>query len=360
MTTENETPPGQPLSGASSAENLLAAHLAEQAGRFLRALPDVDLGTLRRVDGALHAFGSLLEPIWAETMRGDLAALVVTLGQERGYSRRLARLLAAVDSLTCTDTTVPTPRTGEAARGAEGGVATEHMVGGLLAHHPGAPKARAMLERQLTLARSRSHTAALQELGSSRFHSLADRMTLLVSDLPLRSPGTAHQPEQLLAYTARLGEALELTVSRLPLQRAAQPYNGDALHRVAVVPAADSPAMAAHEDAAWTRVGAAVRYARYALEVCRPLLGERTEEPLTGLAALAAHLERQQEAADAAEAAALAARTPRITPATAYVLGVVHADQRLEVEAARHAFSVSWPAFHSSGWLTDPWLARST
>ncbi|WP_042389422.1 CHAD domain-containing protein [Streptacidiphilus melanogenes] len=350
MTTENETP----LAGASSAEGLLAADLADQAGRFLRALPDVDLGTLRRVDGALHGFGALLEPIWAETLRGDLAALVVTLGQERGYTRRLARLLAAVDSLTCTDASVPTPRTAADPIGP-----AEAVVGGLLAHHPGAPKARAMLERQLTLARSRSHTAALQELGSSRFHSLADRMTLLVSDLPLRDPVASNPPEHLLGHAARMGEALELTVSRLPLSRAVQPYNGDALHRVPV-PAAEPTPSAAHEDAAWTRAGAAVRYARYALEVCRPLLGERTDQPLAGLAELAGHLEQQQEAADAAEAAALAARTPRITPATAYVLGVVHADQRLEVEAARHAFSVSWPAFHSSGWLTDPWLARST
>jgi hypothetical protein len=350
MTTENETP----LAGASSAESLLAADLAEQAGRFLRTLPDVDLGTLRRVDGALHGFGGLLEPLWAETMRGDLAALVVTLGQERGYTRRLSRLLAAVDSLTCTDASVPTPRTA-----ADPVRPVDVAVGGLLAHHPGAPKARAMLERQLTLARSRSHTAALQELGSSRFHSLADRMTLLVSDLPLRDPGASNPPEQLLSCAARMGEALDLTVSRLPLSRAAQPYNGDALHRVPVA-AADSAALAAHEDAAWTRAGAAVRYARYALEVCRPLLGERTDQPLAALAELAAHLEQQQEAADAAEAAAVAARTPRITPATAYVLGVVHADQRLEVEAARHAFSMSWPAFHSFGWLTDPWLARST
>ncbi|RAG84580.1 CHAD domain-containing protein [Streptacidiphilus pinicola] len=350
MTTENETP----LAGASSAEGLLAAHLAEQAGRFLRNLPDVDLGTLRRVDGTLHGFGALLEPLWAETMRGDLAALVVTLGQERGYTRRLGRLLAAVDSLTCTDAGVPTPRTA-----ADPARPADSPVGGLLAHHPGAPKARAMLERQLTLARSRSHTAALQELGSSRFHSLADRMTLLVSDLPLRDPAGNNPPEQLLSYAARTGEALEATVSRLPLHRAVQPYNGDALHRVPV-PAAEVNAIAAHEDAAWTRAGAAVRYARYALEVCRPLLGDRTEEPLAGLAQLAGQLERQQEAADAAEAASLAARTPRITPATAYVLGVVHADQRLEVEAARHAFSVSWPDFHSSGWLTDPWLARST
>jgi hypothetical protein len=355
MTTENETPRG-PVLGASSAEGLLGAHLAEQAGRFLRTLPDVDLGTLRRVDGALHAFGALLDPLWAETLRGDLAALVVTLGQERGYTRRLGRLLSAVDSLTCTDAAVPTPRSAAAVDPAQ---SPEAAVGGLLAHHPGAPKARAMLERQLTLARSRSHTAALQELGSSRFHSLADRMTLLVSDLPLRDPAGGNPPERLLSYAARMGEALELTVARLPLQRAGQPYNGDALHRVPV-PAAEAAALAAHEDAAWTRAGAAVRYARYALEVCRPLLGERTEEPLAGLGRLAAHLERQQEAADAAEAAALAARTPRITPATAYVLGVVHADQRLEVEAARHAFSVSWPEFLTSGWLTDPWLARST
>ncbi|MEY9846278.1 CHAD domain-containing protein [Streptacidiphilus sp. MAP5-3] len=355
MTTEIEPA----AAGASSAESLLGAHLAEQAGRFLRALPDVDLGTLRRVDGALHGFGALLDPTWGDTMRGDLAALVVTLGQEHGYTRRLTRLLTAIDSLTCTDATgVPTPRSGETSGGAGlPSLAAEPVTGGLLANHPGAPKARAMLDRQLTLARSRSHTAALQELGSARFHSLADRMTLLVSDLPLRAPAESRPPEQLLAYAGRMGEALELTVSRLPLDRAAQPYNGDALHRV---PVAADPLQAAHEDVSWTRVGAAVRYARYALEVCRPLLGGRADEPLAGLVQLAAHLDQQQEAADAAEAAALAARTPRITPATAYVLGVVHADQRLEVEAARHAFSRSWPDFTSSGWLTDPWLARST
>ncbi|MEZ0064908.1 hypothetical protein ABIA32_000896 [Streptacidiphilus sp. MAP12-20] len=355
MTTEIEPPPA----GSSSAESLLGTHLAEQAGRFLRALPDVDLGTLRRVDGALHGFGGLLDPAWGETLRGDLAALIVTLGQERGYARRLTRLLAAVDSLTCTDVAVPLPRTAESGSPAAA-AAAEPPVGGLLAHHPGAPKARAMLERQLTLARSRSHTAALQELGSARFHSLADRMTLLVSDLPLRAPGAGHPPERLLAYAARMGEALELTVSRLPLERAALPYNGDALHRVPLRASTDPAGQSAHDDAAWTRVGAAVRYARYALEVCGPLLGERAEEPLAGLARLAGELERQQEAVDAAEAAALAARTPRITPATAYVLGVVHADQRLEVEAARHAFSRTWPDFLSSGWLTDPWLARST
>jgi hypothetical protein len=349
MTTEIEPP----SAGSSSAESLLGAHFADQAGRFLRTLPDIDLGTLRRVDGALHSFGALLDPAWGETLRGDLAALVVTLGQERGYTRRLTRLLSAIDSLTCTDASIPTPRATEPTVPGEG------SVGGMLAHHPGAPKARAMLERQLTLARSRSHTAALQELGSARFHSLADRMTLLVSDLPLRVANESHPPELLLALAAQTGQALERSVSRLPLERAAQPYNGDALHRVPL-PVADAVGQAAHDDAAWTRVGAAVRYTRYAVEACRPLLGDRADEPLAGLGRLAAQLEVQQDAVDAAEAAALAARTPRITPATAYVLGVVHADQRLEVEAARHAFSRSWPDFLSSGWLTNPWLARST
>ncbi|MFD0069488.1 metal-binding protein, partial [Streptomyces sp. NPDC127574] len=41
-------------------------------------------------------------------------------------------------------------------------------------------------------------------------------------------------------------------------------------------------------------------------------------------------------------AAASAARTPRIAPATAYALGVLHADQRHEVEAARFAFQQAW------------------
>ncbi|MZE42744.1 hypothetical protein GTY49_07140, partial [Streptomyces sp. SID5477] len=53
-------------------------------------------------------------------------------------------------------------------------------------------------------------------------------------------------------------------------------------------------------------------------------------------------LDRHRDASEAAAAAAQAARTPRIAPATAYALGVLHADQRHEVEAARYAFQHSW------------------
>ncbi len=53
-------------------------------------------------------------------------------------------------------------------------------------------------------------------------------------------------------------------------------------------------------------------------------------------------LERHRDAAEAAAAAAAAARTPRIAPATAYALGVLHADQRHEAEAARYVFGRVW------------------
>ncbi len=53
-------------------------------------------------------------------------------------------------------------------------------------------------------------------------------------------------------------------------------------------------------------------------------------------------LDRHRDAAEAAAAAASAARTPRIAPATAYALGVLHADQRHEVEAARFSFGRIW------------------
>ncbi|MEZ0094577.1 CHAD domain-containing protein [Streptacidiphilus sp. EB129] len=352
---------------ARSASQALATHLAAQAGSFLRGLPAVDLTTLRRVSATLHTFDALLDPGWARELREELGRLTGILGQERAHDRRLARLLASLDSLTCTGATSATaaaataPATGTPAptaaaltaeqtgtdRGGESAtVPRPRAAEGLLAGHPGAPKARALLERQLTLARSRAHTTALQELGSARFHALADRMTLLISDLPLRDPGDTAPAEALLPYAAEAARSLASAVAELPLQRAAAPYNGDALHD----PGDDLP---------WRRIRVLVQHTQYALEVCAGQLGPRTSQSATGaLADLARVLGRHRDAADAAEAAALAARTPRITPATAYVLGVVHADQRLEVEAARHAFSSNWPDLYRSGWLTDPWLTR--
>jgi len=341
---------------ATTAGEVLSGFLTAQAGAFLRALPQAVgeagsrpgalpagtagavaaagtedlLRSVRRIGGALHTFGAAFEPGWAEETRTELRWLLNLLAQEPAFLRRSARLLAALDSLSETDPDGP----------------------GMLAGHTGAPKARALLERQLTLARTRAHTALLQELRSARLHALADRMTLLASDVPLQEGRSA----ALLPQAAAALAALATGAQRLPLGRAATPYGGEGLHRLGAVPPAreaeparaveaEADAALAADDAPWHRVRILVKRARYALEVC----GSPAEE-IGELDALDRTLDRHQEAADAAVTVATAARTPRITPATAYVLGVVHADQRLEVEAARYAFGHQWPNLPHHGW----------
>ncbi|OKJ11975.1 CHAD domain-containing protein [Kitasatospora sp. CB01950] len=340
-----DAPTTAPVARAATAGEVLAGYLTAQAGAFLRALPqavgeagsrpgalpasaqaaDDLLRAVRRVGGALHTFGPVFDPVWAQESRTELRWLVELLAQEPGYRCRADRLLGALDSLADT-----------APAGA-----------GMLAGHPGAPKARALLERQLTLARTRAHTALLQELRSARLHALADRMTLLAGEVPLVPESAAESATTLLPLTATALGALVTAAERLPWQRSAQAYAGAGLHRLGTaeaepdtVPAARGAAEAdvalAADDAPWLRVRILVKRARYALEVCHAPAGELLE--------LDRVLGRHQEASDAAATVSTAARTPRITPATAYVLGVVHADQRLDVEAARYAFGRQWPA----------------
>ncbi|WP_354641793.1 CHAD domain-containing protein [Kitasatospora camelliae] len=338
-------PYGSADPAAGTAGEVLAGYLAAQAGAFLRALPQAVgeagsrpgalpasaaaaadlLRAVRRVGGALHTFEPAFEPAWAAEARTELRWLLDLLGQEPAYQRRADRLLAALDSLS--DTAGDGP--------------------GILAGHTGAPKARALLERQLTLARTRAHSGLLQELRSARLHALADRMTLLAGEVPLEPRAARQSAEVLRPQAATALAALAEGTERLPLARLAAPYGGDGLHRLATVPPARGPVLDAEAaltaaDAPWHRLRVLVKRARYALEVCGA--------PLDGLDGLDRVLHRHQEAADAALTAAAAARTPRITPATAYVLGVVHADQRLEVEAARYAFGHQWPNLQHHGW----------
>ncbi|MGA5113061.1 CHAD domain-containing protein [Streptomyces pseudogriseolus] len=193
----------------------------------------------------------------------------------------------------------------------------------------GAAKAGALLERQLTLARTRAHSGALQALGSARFHAVADQVAVLASEVPLAAAaeGADLRP---LADAAR--ERLADAVAALPLLTAGSPYNAEALvHGL-------SPDPAPHpQDAPWHQVRLLLRLHRYAQEVLHPDTGDDPRLRAAGEA-----LDRHRDAAEAAAAAAHAARTPRIAPATAYALGVLHADQRHEVEAARYAFQRAW------------------
>ncbi|WP_380278123.1 CHAD domain-containing protein [Kitasatospora purpeofusca] len=334
----------------ATAGDILSSHLTALASAFLRALPlavgevgarpgasvvpsegTADLlRAVRRINGLLNTFSASFEPLWGQESRTELAWLLNLLALEPGYVRRSARLLGALDGLSGSEAEGP----------------------GMLAGHAGAPKARALLDRQLTLARTRAHSTVLQELRSARLHALADRMTLLVAEAPLAASADDRAGAVLVPQAAAAFGALAASAQQLPLQRTATPYGGDGLRRLGSVPGArgalDADAALAADDAPWHRTRVLVKRARYALEVCG--------RPSAVLDELDLVLLRHQEASEAAVTAATAARTPRITPATAYVLGVVHADQRLEVEAARYAFGRRWPELPpgSEAWLDLP------
>ncbi|ORT58918.1 CHAD domain-containing protein [Streptomyces sp. CB03238] len=266
---------------------------AEEAARALRA-------AARRISGTLHTFRPLLDAAWADQLRTELAWLSGTLAAEHACTSRLVRLVDALARLSGGGASaVPSPRSGGSGSGAE-------------AMAVGAARAGALLERQLTLARTRAHSAALQSLGSSRFHAVADAVALLASEVPLGPAATAPAAEVL-------GPPAEVVERRL-------------LDAVAALPMA--PAVGGEQlDGPWHQVRLLLRLHRYAGEV-------RGAQPVLYEAGRA--LDRHRDAAEAAAAAATAARTPRIAPATAYALGVLHADQRHEVEAARHAFQRAW------------------
>ncbi|MBL1081742.1 CHAD domain-containing protein [Streptomyces actinomycinicus] len=298
----------------------------------------------RRISGSLHTFRPLLDPDWSEEMRPELAWLSGTLGLEHSYEGRLERLLLALYRLSGA-AVLPAQTVDAVAAGSRAG-ATAAGAAKTAADSPGGPshpaaapergnltvgaaKAGALLERQLTLARTRAHSTALQALGSSRFHAVADKVAVLASEVPLTpaAPTTALRP---LAAAAE--ERLTDAVAALPLVVAGHPYNAEALvHGL-------SPDPAPHpQDGPWHQVRLLLRLHRYAREV---LHGDAPVDVRLLTAGQA--LNRHRDASEAAAAAAQAARTPRIAPATAYALGVLHADQRHEVEAARFAFQQTW------------------
>ncbi|MGV9510420.1 CHAD domain-containing protein [Streptomyces tendae] len=307
----------------------------------------------RRISATLHTFQPLLDAEWAEEMRPELAWLSGTLAMEHAYASRLERLLQALHRLSGS-TAFPAPRPvgrSTVTTTVPPGVSTVPA-----AAHPasanrgnltvGAAKAGALLDRQLTLARTRAHSTALQALGSSRFHAVADKVALLASEVPLSSTGrgaaAAPRPDaapvDLRPLATAAQERLTDAVAALPLVTAGSPYNAEALvHGL-------SPDPAPHpQDAPWHQVRLLLRLHRYALEALAGAeAGEADDGVDVRLLAAGEALNRHRDAAEAAAAAAQAARTPRIAPATAYALGVLHADQRHEVEAARYAFQHSW------------------
>ncbi|WP_327384556.1 MULTISPECIES: CHAD domain-containing protein [unclassified Streptomyces] len=309
-------PNHDPITATADAGAVLGAYLRAQATAFLRALrlhgestaSGADAaegsdaarslrGAARRISGSLATFRVVTESSWADGLRTELVWLSSTLADEHAYATRLTRLMDALHRLSGSPE-LPAPR------GSAGALTV------------GSARAGALLERQLTLARTRAHSATLQALGSSRFHAVADAVAVLASEVPLDAVAARGRVPEVLVPLAAVAETrLSAAVAALPPVDGAHPYNAD-------------------HDGLWHDVRRLLRVHRYAREA----LGEDVTRP----AAAGAALDRHRDAAEAATASATAARTPRIAPATAYALGVLHADQRHEVEAARLEFQHIW------------------
>jgi hypothetical protein len=298
----------------------LAAYLRAQATEFLRAPKGFAAGgggraecapalrrAARRIGATLHTFHAALDPAWSAALRRELAWFSGVLAQERLHTDTLGRLRAAL-----------------------------HEPRGEL----GAAKAAALLERRLTLARGRAHSAVLEALGSARFHALADAVALLAGEVPLRG---RDERGGLRDHVDTAGRRLAEAVAALP-----EPDAG-AGPDLAPYPV-DQPG---DGDAPWLQVRALLRLHRYALEAL-------TEPVPAGLLSAARALDRHRDAAEAASVAAAAARTPRIAPATAYALGNLHAHQRHEVLAARLAFHQAWRSPAQPVALPHPSTSTST
>ncbi|MFI1286221.1 CHAD domain-containing protein [Streptomyces sp. NPDC020858] len=306
-------PNHDPITATADAGDVLGTYLRAQATAFLRGLrlheeSGADAaegsdaarslrGAARRISGSLATFRVVTESSWADGLRTELVWLSSTLADEHAYAARLARLMDALHRLSGSPE-LPAPR------GSAGALTV------------GSARAGALLERQLTLARTRAHSATLQALGSSRFHAVADAVAVLASEVPLDVVAARGRVEEVLVPLAAVAETrLSAAVTALPPIDCTHPYNAD-------------------HDGLWHEVRRLLRVHRYAREA----LGEDVTRP----AAAGEALDRHRDAAEAAGASATAARTPRIAPATAYALGVLHADQRHEVEAARLDFRRLW------------------
>ncbi|THA55693.1 CHAD domain-containing protein [Streptomyces sp. A1136] len=303
------------MTGTAAAGDVLGTYLRSQATAFLRALrlheesavggagpaEEGDAtrglrGAARRIASSLTTFRGVAESSWADGLRGELVWLSSTLADEHAYAARLSRLMEALHRLSGASD-VPAPR------------------GGAQSLTVGSARAGALLERRLTLARTRAHSATLSALGSSRFHALADAVAVLASEVPLDPVAARGRVEDVLVPLAEVARTrVDSAVEALPPRHS--PY-------------------AAQDDGAWHEVRRLLRVHRYAREA---LGGE-----VARLAAAGEALDRHRDASEAAAATATAARTPRIAPTTAYALGVLHADQRHAVEAARHAFASLTP-----------------
>lgn len=291
-----------------TAGEVLRGYLAEQSNAFLAQLPRLRQDkpeaahklrvACRRTRSVLRTFRPVLDQAWADGLGAQIAALTDVIAPERDIEVVRERLLGALERYGTGD--------------------------------PGVLRAHTLLERMLGRDYAAAHDATLATLAGPAFHALADRIALA--------------PQTVLSAEGALGRPAEQVLP--PLVRAE-------FAQVARRAAAADPA---GEDEPWHRLRISAKRARYAAEVCVPVIGIQAEAFAAQLTRLTEELGTQQDAAVAGEVVLRAAQSPRIATSTGFVLGRLLGECRAEIARSRRAFPELWASATAPSYRA--WFAR--
>jgi CHAD domain-containing protein len=269
-------------------------YLAEQSNAFLAQLPRLRQDkpeaahklrvACRRTRSVLRTYRPLLDAEWADGLSGQISALTDVIAPERDIEVVRERLLTALERYGTED--------------------------------PGVLRAHTLVDRILGKDYAAAHDATLSALAGPHFHALADRIALA--------------PQTVAAGEGRLGEAAERVLPPLVRAEFAQ-----VAKRAAAVDR-HGP------DEAWHRLRISAKRARYAAEVCVPVIGIPAEAFASQLSRITEELGQQQDAAVAGEVVLRAAQSPRIATSTGFVLGRLLGESRAEIARSRRAFPDLW------------------
>jgi CHAD domain-containing protein len=277
-----------------TAGDVLRVYLAEQSNAFLAQLPRLRQDkpeaahklrvACRKTRSVLRTFRPLLDPQWTDGLSEQIVALTDVIGPERDIEVVRERLLGTLERYGTED--------------------------------PGVLRAHTLVDRMLGREYAVAHDATLSALAGPAFHALADRIAL--------APQTVGSGEGPLTQSAELvlPPLVRAEFEQLVKRAAAVDQHGP--------------------DEAWHRLRIAGKRARYAAEVCVPVIGIPAEAFAAQLGRITEELGQQQDAAVAGDVVLRAAQSPRIATSTGFVLGRLLGESRAEIARSRRFFPELW------------------
>ena len=280
------------------------AHLARHAAALLRndrgVRQDAEDSVhqmrvaARRLRSGLKVFEPLLDATVTRPIREELAWLAGVLGEVRDREVLRDRLLRDLEVL-----------------------ATDPHL------NVDAAATRRLIKSSFAKGMAGARTEVLVALGSSRYLDLLDQLIDLCS-----APSTNEAAEA--ACSDVLPSLVEGAWRRL---------------------ARDAERLYRHgPDQEWHRTRIAAKRARYACEAVEPVFGKPARRLAERCEVITELLGEHQDAALAAETARSLSERKQLAASTAFVLGLLCADQRSAVDATRVEFEASWPAVSRRRW----------